>query len=174
MLKPFQPDNAHAFRPARSLHLRLAAFALFAAALPLHQANATQSVECNIDDKNVMVVVQAAVGSAGGGMANFGGEAELKLKGIPEDLRKLAFEREHLTQVWFDSPDLRLRVYRERADDKPHGYVEIAIVTRRKGRDEDAPYAGAYELTVHHITKDEGGEGKTVKARGKVACSAGG
>jgi hypothetical protein len=89
-------------------------------------------------------------------------------------LRKVALERDHLTQQWIDGPDLRLRIYRERADDKPHGYVEIAIVTRRKGKGEESPYAGTYELTVHYMTKEEGGEPKTTKARGKVECAAGG
>lgn len=160
--------------PALARGIALASIAILGIALSARPASATESVECSFDDKSAKVVIQAAVGSAGGGVANFGGEVEIKLKGVPDDLRKVTLERDHLTQVWFDGPELRLRTYRERADDRPHGYVEIAIVTRRKGKSEESPYVGAYDLTVHHMTKDEGGEGKTAKARGKVECSAGG
>ena len=48
--------------------------------------------------------------SAGSGIGNFGGEAEIKLKDVPADARKLKLESSHLSQNWFHERDLKLTV----------------------------------------------------------------
>jgi hypothetical protein len=56
-------------------------------------AHATAGFYCAADDAAARFSLAGAYArSIAGGIANFGGDAELKLKGIPDDARKLTFE----------------------------------------------------------------------------------
>src|SRR5688572_18164446 len=94
------------------------AIAVFAAT----PASATAALACEFDDKNARFSVESVVGhGAGESVHNVNGTLETLLRGVPEDLRKIKFEQEHLTQSWIDRADLRLRLYRERGEKEPHG-----------------------------------------------------
>lgn len=153
---------------------QLAAAALCAGMFAAQPAQATATLTCDIEDKTAKLSLQSVVSrGVGEAISGLNGALEIAVKGAPDDLRKIVFENAHLTQSWLHGRDLRLRLYRERADNAPHGYVELIIETRRAGKDEEAPYAGSYELIVHSLPSANATEGKTLKARGKAKCSVG-
>jgi hypothetical protein len=87
---------------------------------------------------------------------------------VPEDLRKVEFDQQHVPQYWLDMTSLRLKLYRERESDKPHGYVEITIQTQPRDSEEGA-YGGSYTIEVYDTTGDAA-EGKIVKLEGPMSC----
>jgi hypothetical protein len=88
---------------------------------------------------------------------------------VAEDLRRMEFGQQHVPQYWLDMTSLKLRLYREREGDKPHGYVDITIHTQPRD-DEEGTYGGGYTLEVFDMTGDTTGEGKTVKLEGPMSC----
>ena len=144
------------------------------AVLGCQPAFASGSVHCSADTDGVTIDVGGGVTRGmGGPLFSFEGEVAITGDGIAADLGKTAFAREHVAQYWLDGEDLRLLLYREREGDKPHGYVELTILTKaRPGDDGEGFYDGRYDLTVFDATEDNGGEGVTVKREGEVVCSA--
>jgi hypothetical protein len=61
-------------------------------------------------------------------------------------------------------------LYREREGDKPHGYVELTILTQA-GDDEDM-YAGTYKISVFDGTDPLLPEGKSWDFDGAISCGA--
>ena len=133
------------------------------------QAFASTSVSCEASDASLKFSLEGAFGrTIGSGAGNFGGEIEIKLKGIPDYARKLKPEMCHLTQNWFPNRDLKLAVMWTRDGDDPSIEVILQIETARKGKAEEAPYRGRYTLTIF----DPKSDGTPRKASGKVSCVA--
>jgi hypothetical protein len=139
---------------------------LFACAV---QAFASTSVSCDAADAALKFTLEGAWGrTRGSGPGNFGGEIEIKLKGVPDYARKLKPEIRHLTQNWFHDRDLKLAVVWMRDGDDPSVEVILQIETARKGKAEEAPYRGRYTLTIF----DPDSDGTPRKATGRVSCVA--
>ena len=144
------------------------------AVLACQPAFASGGVHCSADADGVTFEVGGGA-SRGMGAALFSFEGKLDVAGqdIAADLGRMSFAREHVAQYWLDDEDLRLLLYREREGDKPHGYVELTIVTKaRPGDDGEGMYDGRYTLAVFDMTEENGGEGVTVEREGDVECSA--
>jgi len=137
-------------------------------------AFASGGINCSADAGGVTFDVGGDVTHGmGGPLFSFEGTVEIADKAVAADLGKTAFAREHVAQYWLDGEELRLLLYREREGDKPHGYVELTILTKARPGDEgEGFYDGRYELTVFDMTDENGGEGVTAKRDGEVACSA--
>lgn len=133
------------------------------------QAFASTSVFCEAADASLKFTLEGAFGrTIGSGPGNFGGEIEIKLKGIPDYARKLKPEMRHLTQNWFHDRDLKLAVMWTRDGDDPSVEVILQIETARKGKSEEGPYRGRYTLTIFDPETD----GTPRKASGKASCVA--
>jgi hypothetical protein len=59
-------------------------------------------------------------------------------------------------------------LYRERAGDKPHGYIEITVLTKSQG--DEGGYAGIYTLTAFDGTGDDP-EGRRSSSMERSAAS---
>ncbi|MFK8249986.1 hypothetical protein [Ancylobacter terrae] len=135
-------------------------------ALGAGPALASGGFDCSASDGKVKLAVSGGVSRGLGGRPfNVEGTLEVLKAKVAADFRKVAFTGDDLAQNWLDGRELRLRLYRERAGDTPHGYVEIAIVTRAK---DELDFAGTYTVEVYEA--DTGSDGK-VTIKGKVACS---
>ena len=142
------------------------------AVLASQPALASGGVHCSADADGVTFEVGGGASRGmGAALFSFEGRLEITGKDIAADLGRTIFAREHVAQYWLDGDDLRLLLYRERAGDKPHGYVELTIVTKaRPGDDGEDMYDGRYTLTVFDMTVESGGEGVTVNREGEVEC----
>jgi hypothetical protein len=139
---------------------------LFAGAIP---AAASGGLSCNVEDQSVKIVLESGVTRGmGSPVFNFAGSLEILDKTVVEDLRKSEFKDEHLAQYWLDYKSLKLLLYRERAGDKPHGYVELTIETQ--AGDEENTYNGSYKLVVFDMTGDTTGEGRAINLEGQTYC----
>ncbi|MGV3632792.1 MAG: hypothetical protein ACO1NY_00455 [Pseudorhodoplanes sp.] len=128
-------------------------------------------MNCEASDKAVKLALEAGVSrGVGSGFFSFKGELDILAPGVPKDFRKLAFEKEHLTQQWLDDRNLKLRVYRDR-DGAPHGSVEIVIEAWPKKGTEDLAFRGGYVVTIFEV-QPGGSDGKTTVLKGRVTCSA--
>lgn len=137
-------------------------------AVSVFPAFASGGLSCEAEGGAAKITVESGVTRGmGSPVFNFRGSAVISDKAIAEDLRTTAFTDDHLAQYWLDGEDLRLVLYREREGDKPHGYVEITVLTKADG--DEGGYAGTYELTAYDGTGDDP-EGKTVKLEGKIGC----
>lgn len=132
------------------------------------QASASGGVWCDSDDGSARIEVRGGVTHGmGGPLFSFDGTVDARDESIPDDLRKTRFERSQVSQYWLDGKELRLLLYRERAADKAHGYVELTILTRAI---DESSYEGRYELQV--FDADSSSEGKTWTYDGKISCGA--
>jgi len=142
----------------------LAVFFLLACAM---QTFASTSVSYDAADAAVKFALEGAFGrTTGSGPGNFGGEIEIKLKGIPDYAGKLKPELRHLNQNWFNDRELKLAVVWMRDGDDPSVEVILQIETTRKRKSEIAPYRGRYTLTIF----DPASDGMPRKASGKASC----
>lgn len=131
-------------------------------------AHASGGLDCEADDAKVAFAVHGGVTRGmGGPLFQFNGELTIKDQAVAEDLRKIAFEREHVAQYWFDGDELKLDIYREREGDKPFGSVELIVRTTSAG--DEGGFEGRYELVVYDGT-GEGAEAKEARYDGKVSC----
>jgi hypothetical protein len=131
------------------------------------EAGASASLACTAKDPAAEFALEGAWGrSAGSGVANFGGEIEIKLKGVPDYARKLKIETSHLTQHWYQGRDIKLAVQWMREGNDPSAEVLLVIETQR-GKAEESSYRGRYQLTVSMPDSD-----KPRTASGRVSCSA--
>jgi hypothetical protein len=132
------------------------------------EAAASGGLWCDVDDRSAQIELQGGVTHGmGGPLFSFTGKVDARDGSTPDDLRTTMFERSHVAQYWLDGKELRLLLYRERAADKAHGYVELTILA--KANDEDS-YEGRYELEV--FDADASSEGKTWTYEGKISCGA--
>lgn len=131
------------------------------------QADASASLACSASDRSVEFALQGAWGrSAGSGVGNFGGEIEIKLKGLPDYARKLEIETRHLTQNWYHDRDIKLAIQWMRESDEPSAGV-LLVVEAQRGKTEESAYRGRYRLTISMPDS-----GKPRVASGRVTCSA--
>lgn len=141
---------------------------LTAVLLPLaaSPAMASGGLWCGADDGPARIQIQGGVTHGmGGPLFSFDGTLAARDESIPADLRKITFDRSHVPQYWLDGKELRLLLYRERAADKAHGYVELTILTQAI---DESSYEGRYELEV--FDADATSEGKRWDYAGKIVC----
>jgi hypothetical protein len=128
-------------------------------------AAASGGLSCEIEDKSARIAIMSGVTHGmGSPVFNFKGALEILDSAVTDDLRKAEFDG--LTQYWLDGQDLRLWLYRERAADKPHGYVELTILTQ-VGEDDEGVYSGSYKLAVSDYSTDEG---QNWNFEGPISC----
>ena len=144
----------------------LAFFALLASTV---LASASGGIDCAANDTDVEFSLHGGI-TRGMGSPIFALDARVAVndRAFSNDLRSKDFKAEHVAQYWLDDKDLRLVVYRERAGDKPHGYVELVIYSRAAG--DEISYDGTYELTIYDVVSDNS-DPREAKFAGKVGCS---
>lgn len=131
-------------------------------------ALASGGLSCEASGNGAVIAVESGVTRGmGGPLFNFRGTSEFASKEVEADLGKQSYADEHVAQYWLDGKDLRLVLYREREGDKPHGYVEITILTKQV---EEGSYEGSYELTAFDTTGSD--EGRRLELKGKISCFA--
>jgi hypothetical protein len=144
----------------------IAAAALLSA---VNGAAASGGLWCDIEDKSVRIAINSGVTRGmGGPIFNFAGKVEVLDKAVPADLQKTEFDSAHVPQYWLDDKELRLLLYREREGDKPHGYVELTILTKAS---DEGSYGGRYMLEVFD-TDNASPEGNSWKFEGEISCGA--
>jgi hypothetical protein len=117
-------------------------------------AAASGGLSCDVEDKDVRIAVSSGVTRGmGSPIFNFRATLEILDEAVTEDLRKTEFEGAHVAQYWLDDQGLRLLLYRERAGDKPHGYVELTILTQ--AGDDEGVYGGTYKLSVFDYSNEK-------------------
>jgi hypothetical protein len=147
----------------------LIATALFSFAAT--SAHASGGLSCEASDKSVKLALEAGVSrGVGAGFFSFKGQLDILAPGVPQDFRKVEFEREHLTQQWLDNRNLKLRIYRER-DGEPHGMIDLVIEAWPRKDSEEIEFRGGYTLTIFNVPAG-GGDGKSLVMKGRVNCSA--
>lgn len=150
--------------------MRVAA-CLLLCAVSVEGAFASGAISCAADDEAAALSIEGGVTRGmGSALFSFSGKVELRAEEIEDDLRIAAFGREHVAQYWFDGEALKLRLYREREGDAPHGYVETVLDTAFDER--EGGYRGDYRVTVYDMTRATGGEAATAEFSGAVACFA--
>lgn len=131
-------------------------------------AAATGGLSCEASDEAVSLSLEGGVTRGmGSALFSFSGTLELRSDEVREDLRLTAFAREHVAQYWLDGEVLKLRLYRERESDAPHGYVEVIVETTRDDDDRDR---SDYIVAVYDMADADQGEVEPVQFMGEVAC----
>lgn len=142
-----------------------------AVALMAPPAFASGGLSCTADDATAAFDIEAGVTRGmGGPVFSLAGELTIKDGGVAADLARTAFSRDNLAQYWLDGGELRLLLYKERAEGE-FGSVELTIRTKALGDEDEGIYAGDYALNVFESTGD-GSDSKTWDFSGKVECSA--
>ena len=153
--------------------LRAATFVCAALLVSQGPAHASGNFLCQADDEALKFNAESTFSHGlGGTFVGFGAELAVRLKKAPADFAVVKFDAAQLVHHWFTDGALNLHVYRERAADAPHGYVELIIETIQEPDDETA-FSGTYKLIVHDVPASEGAEGMTLDAEGKISCSVG-
>ncbi|MEQ1944903.1 hypothetical protein ABMA32_21000 [Mesorhizobium sp. VNQ89] len=136
------------------------------------EALASGGINCEAKDEVVTFDVGAGVSRGmGAAIFSFDGTVTIKDPKIAPDLTNTKFELDNVAQYWLDGEELRLRLYRERVGDKPHGYVELEILTKaRTGDDDEGLYAGRYQLSTYDTLDENTVEAVTSSYEGKVSC----
>lgn len=141
--------------------------AIMVSMLALADARASGGLLCTADDAFAAITIESGVTRGmGSPVFNFRAISVIREDAVSGDLRNMAYDGEHLAQYWLDGEELRLLLYRERAEGD-HGYVEIEVRTRM---DEERVYRGAYSLTVFDMAGDTTGEGRGAKENGPIEC----
>jgi hypothetical protein len=147
----------------RSLAFTMAILASTAA------ANASGGLSCTADNDELLLSLEGGVSRGmGSALFSFSGRIELRSTQVPEDLRLTEFSREHVAQYWLDGDTLKLRLYRERDGDKPHGYVEAIVET---SLNDDGDDKGEYLIAVYDMANPTDSEAETMDFTGSVTCS---
>ncbi|MBL8578449.1 MAG: hypothetical protein JNK47_14585 [Mesorhizobium sp.] len=136
------------------------------------EALASGGLSCEAKDKAVSFDVSAGVSRGlGAAIFSFNGAVKVADKKVATDLANTAFELDHVAQYWLDGEELRLRLYREHEGDKPHGYVELEILTKAlPGDDGEGIYEGSYSLGTYDTVDENTVEAITSSYEGKVSC----
>lgn len=144
----------------------LAGMALFLATTAM--AAASGGISCEVEGDDVAMTLEGGVTRGmGSALFSFSGRLELRSDEVHDDLRVSEFGREHVAQYWLDGDTMKLRLYRERAGDVPHGYVEAIIET---ARDEDGNDQGDYLVAVYDMNDAVDGEVEPVQFTGSIGC----
>lgn len=132
-------------------------------------ASASGGLSCSIEDETTSLSVEGGVTHGmGSALFSFSGRLELRSDDVREDLRVTEFSREHVPQYWLDGDTLKLRLYREREGDAPHGYVEIILET---ALDDNGNDVGEYIVAVYDMTTAIDGDVEPVQFTGSVTCA---
>lgn len=135
--------------------------------LPLAPARASGGLSCTSEDAFAVITIESGVTRGmGGPVFNFRATSVIRDDAVAGDLRNMAYDGEHLAQYWLDGEELRMLLYRERAEGA-HGYVQIEV---RTSSAEEGLYEGSYTLTGLDMTGDTTGEGRTFRQSGSVQC----
>lgn len=135
-------------------------------------AMASGGLSCTADDGKVGFDIQAGVTRGmGGPVFSLAGELTIKGGDVAADLAKTKFERDNLAQYWLDGEELRLLLYKERAEGE-FGSVELTVRTKALGEEDEGSYAGDYALQVFESTGEGSGDSRTTDFAGKVECTA--
>jgi hypothetical protein len=135
------------------------------------EAQASGGINCEAKDKAVSIDVSAGVSRGmGAAIFSFDGTLEIDDPRVAPDLANTKFELDHVAQYWLDGEELRLRLYRERVGDKPHGYVELSIETKSRGDEDEGVYAGRYQLSTYDTVDENTVEAVTSSYEGEVSC----
>jgi hypothetical protein len=138
-------------------------------AVGINPAAASGGLSCSAGDGGVTVELEGNVTRGmGGPLFGFNGTVTIKDNAVAEDLRNTKFALDHVAQYWLDGKDLRLGLYRERDADKPHGYVQVDVLTQNPGEPDEGMYEGTFTLTAWDTTGD--GDPKEFHAEGKIEC----
>lgn len=128
-------------------------------------AAASGGLSCDVEDKAARISVESGVTRGmGSPVFNFRASVQVLDPAVSEDLRKTGFDGP--VQYWLDNRNLRLVLYREREGDKPHGYVELTILTEA-GDDDEGVYGGDYKLAVFDYAT---GTDQSWAFEGKIGC----
>lgn len=137
------------------------------------QAHASGNFLCQADDEALKFNAESTFSHGlGATFVGFGAELVVRLKKAPADFAAVKFDAAQLVHHWFTDGALNLHLYRERAADAPHGYVELIIETIQDPDDETA-FSGTSKLIVYDVSTSEGAQGVTLDAEGKISCSVG-
>lgn len=135
--------------------------------LPPAPARASGGLSCTSEDAFAVITIESGVTRGmGGPVFNFRATSVIRDDAVAGDLRNMAYDGEHLAQYWLDGEELRMLLYRERAEGA-HGYVQIEV---RTSSAEEGLYEGSYTLTGLDMTGDTTGEGRTFRQAGSVQC----
>lgn len=130
------------------------------------QALASGGIACGADDDNVLIRLDGGVSRGmGSALFSFDGEVHMRGDGVAADLAETKFGRGEVAQYWLDEDGLKLRLYRERAGNRPHGYVEL-IVDAPSGENAE----GNYRVEVYDMEQENDGEAATASLSGSIRC----
>lgn len=130
-------------------------------------AQASGGLSCTASDNTMRFSLEGGVSRGmGASLFSFDGSIGIRAHGVPDDLRRLKFSREHVAQYRLNDRMLALTLYRERTGNRPHGYVELDVETRPSDR--EGGYAGSYRLSAYEAS----GNGRMIERQGKVTCMA--
>src|SRR6266446_2323383 len=116
----------------KSMRAILACAALIMSTIIAGSAHASVGYSYGAKDSNVRLAIAAAYGtSLGGGAANFGGDIEIFDKSVPERLRRISLDLDHLGQNWFRGRDVKLVARWQSAEEEPYMEVTLVVETRR-------------------------------------------
>lgn len=139
---------------------------LVAMAVP---ATASGGLSCAAEDEAVTLSLDGGVARGmGGALFSFSGSAEIHAGQIEDDLRATEFARDHVAQYWLDGEVLKLRLYREREGNAPHGYVEVVVDTAYDIK--EGEFRGDYLVSVYDMTDAQNSEAETAELSGAVSC----
>ena len=114
----------------------IALAAVIAAAVP---ASASGGLWCDAEDQSLKFAASTGVTRGTGAFFQFKGLLEVKLDGVPEDLRNLPLDG-MLIHSWLDADEAKLQFYFERRDGE-FASVDLTVETERV---EEGEYRGEY------------------------------
>lgn len=136
-------------------------------------ARASGSFICEADDKSLKFSAEAMFSHGlGEQFTSFKGALGVLMTDVPQDFTEATLDSTHLAHHWFYGKALKLHIYRERPGNGLPGYTELVVEAKQNPKDE-TDFSGTYELIVYYMLTASASEGKTLKAKGKVACSVG-
>ena len=129
-------------------------------------ALASGGIACGADDDNVLIRLDGGVSRGmGSALFSFAGEVRVRGDAVADDLAETVFGRQEVAQYWLDEDGLKLRLYREREGDRPHGYVELIVDAPSGGNAE-----GNYRVEVYDMEQAKNGEAETASLSGSIRC----
>ena len=150
------------FRLARILSL--AAAAALAAAVP---AEATASLTCEANDRNLSFDLLGNIGSGDGDRIQLiGGEIKLKSVRGKFDAREFKIAAKHLSGQWSFGKELRIGISPENVDEVSV-FLAIIVMRAKSGDSDLGRYRGEYVLKV------QGPKGESVLKGRLKGCTAG-
>jgi hypothetical protein len=156
--------------PEKPMRAALLVTALILPALFAGSAQASIGYSCSAKDATVRLSIAGAYGtSLGSGVANFGGDIEILGATVPDRLRRVWFDLDHLGQNWFYHRDIKLVAVWRSSEEDPFAEVILVVETRR-GDAEESPYTGTYRLLVDAAPVEDQVEEFRFEASGTAIC----